>query len=44
VTVGALRQVASLPYFTRNMLVKVLLVAHLAPVARLLGSSGEWPY
>jgi predicted O-methyltransferase YrrM len=44
VTVGALRQVASLPYFTRNMVVKVLLVAHLAPVARLLGSSGEWPY
>ncbi|MFL6206214.1 MAG: class I SAM-dependent methyltransferase [Acidimicrobiales bacterium] len=38
-------QVAQLPWFARNLLVKVLLVAHLGRVARLLGHDGEtWPY
>ena len=42
-SVGA--QVAQLPWFGRNLLVKVLLVAHLGRVARLLGHDGEtWPY
>jgi Methyltransferase domain len=40
---NALRQIAELPWFARNLLVKAALVAHLKPVARLLGSS-EWPY
>jgi Methyltransferase domain len=45
VTVNALRQLAGLPYFARNMLVKVALVARLAPLARLLGNrDGVWPY
>jgi predicted O-methyltransferase YrrM len=38
-------QVAQLPWFARNLLVKVLLVAHLGRVTRLLGHDGEtWPY
>jgi predicted O-methyltransferase YrrM len=42
---SALAQVAQLPWFGRNLLVKVLLVAHLGRVARLLGHDGEtWPY
>jgi hypothetical protein len=39
------RQLAGLPYFVRNLLVKVALEAKLAPVARLLGAGdGQWPY
>jgi predicted O-methyltransferase YrrM len=38
-----LRQVAELPWFARNLAIKVLLLARLRPLARLLGS-GEWPY
>ena len=39
------RQLAGLPYFVRNMSVKVALVAHARPVARLLGHGDEpWPY
>jgi methyltransferase family protein len=39
------RQIAQLPWFGRNLLVKAALVARLRPVARLLGHrSGEWPY
>jgi hypothetical protein len=42
--VNALRQAAELPYFLRNCLVKLALAARLAPVARLLGEHGHWPY
>ncbi|MEZ5343154.1 MAG: class I SAM-dependent methyltransferase [Acidimicrobiales bacterium] len=39
------RQVASLGWFARNVVVKALIVAKLKPVARLLGSDGEsWPF
>ena len=42
---NAARQVAELPWFARNLLVKVALVLRLRPVARLLGHrSGPWPY
>jgi hypothetical protein len=37
------RQAAELPWFARNLAIKVLLVARLRPLARLLGSD-EWPY
>ncbi|HEX3976326.1 MAG TPA: class I SAM-dependent methyltransferase [Solirubrobacteraceae bacterium] len=43
--VNAARQLAGLAYFARNMCVKVALVAHARPVARLLGHGDEpWPY
>jgi hypothetical protein len=38
------RQIGQLPYFTLNVLYKVLLSLHLKGVAKLLGSTGEWPY
>lgn len=39
------RQVAQLPWFARNVVIKVLILARLAPVARLLGHRGSvWPY
>ncbi len=41
---NALRQTAELPYFVRNCVVKLALVARLRPVARLLGEHGDWPY
>jgi predicted O-methyltransferase YrrM len=42
---SALRQVAQLPWFVRGVLIKVLLVARLRPLTRLLGHrTGEWPY
>jgi hypothetical protein len=42
---SALRQLAELPWFARNLLVKAAIVAHLRPVARLLGHrTGPWPY
>jgi predicted O-methyltransferase YrrM len=43
---NALRQLAGLPYFARNMAIKVLIVAKLRPLASLLGlPPGEhWPY
>jgi len=42
---NALHQLAELPWFLRNVLVKVALSAHLRPLARLLGHrSGDWPY
>jgi predicted O-methyltransferase YrrM len=42
---SALRQVAALPWFARNVLVKVALVLRLRPLARALGHpSGDWPY
>jgi hypothetical protein len=42
---NALRQVAELPWFLRNVLVTVALIARLRPLARVLGHrSGDWPY
>lgn len=44
---SALRQLASVPWFVRNLAVKVAVVTHLTPLARLLGHTGEhgpWPY
>jgi predicted O-methyltransferase YrrM len=43
---NALRQAADIPYFVRNGLIKVALVARLRPVARILGQPDEdaWPY
>jgi predicted O-methyltransferase YrrM len=42
---NALRQAAQLPWFARNLVVKLALVAGLRPLARLLGHrSGPWPY
>ncbi len=38
------RQVAELPWFVRNVAIKVLLVLRLPGVAKLLGSDGSWPY
>jgi predicted O-methyltransferase YrrM len=39
------RQVAQLPWFARNLVVKALLVLRLGRVARLLGHDGvTWPY
>jgi predicted O-methyltransferase YrrM len=39
------RQLAGVPYFVRNLLVKVLLVSRLGRLAVLLGHrSGDWPY
>ena len=42
---NAARQLAQLPWFARNVLVKLALVLRVRPLARLLGHrSGEWPY
>jgi hypothetical protein len=42
---NALRQLAELPWFARNLAVKLALVARLRPVARLLRHrDGNWPY
>ena len=42
---NALVQAAQLPWFVRNLLVKVLIVLRLRPVARLLGHrEGPWPF
>lgn len=38
------RQVLELPYFARNLAIKVLIKAKLAPLSRLLGGDGNWPY
>lgn len=39
------RQLAQLPWFARNVVIKVLIVAKLPQAARLLGHTGEnWPY
>ena len=40
-----LRQSAQLPWFVRNVVVKVLIVLHLTPLTRLLGHRGStWPH
>ncbi|MGO9819024.1 MAG: class I SAM-dependent methyltransferase [Solirubrobacteraceae bacterium] len=42
---NALAQLVELPYFVRNGLVKVLLLARLRALAHLLGhGQGDWPY
>lgn len=43
---NAARQLAGLPYFVRNGLIKVALVARMRPLARRLGlhEGDEWPY
>lgn len=42
---SAMRQLAELPWFARNVLIKVLLTCKLGRVTRLLGHDGEtWPY
>jgi hypothetical protein len=42
---NALRQLAELPWFARNLAVKAAIVARLRPLARLLGHrTGPWPY
>ena len=40
----AFRQILELPYFARNVLFKLLILAGLRPVTKLLGGTGEWPY
>lgn len=40
-----MRQLAQLPWFVRNVVIKVLITVKLAPLARLLGHHGtDWPY
>jgi predicted O-methyltransferase YrrM len=42
---NALRQLAQLPWFARNVIVKVAIVTRLRPLARLMGHRGDhWPY
>jgi predicted O-methyltransferase YrrM len=42
---NAARQLAQLPWFARNVLVKLALVAKLRPLARALGHrGGDWPF
>jgi Methyltransferase domain len=42
---NALRQVAQLPWFTKNLALKVLLTVRLGPVIkRVTGRQPEWPY
>lgn len=41
---NAARQLAELPWFVRNVVVKAAILAKLRPVYRALGSDGTWPY
>ena len=42
---NAARQLAQLPWFARNVIVKVAIVTRLRPLARLMGHRGDhWPY
>ena len=41
---NALVQLGGLPYFARNLVVKILIVAKLRPLAALLGCREDWPY
>jgi predicted O-methyltransferase YrrM len=42
---NAARQLVELPWFLRNVLIKVLLLAHLGSLTRLLGhKTRDWPY
>jgi predicted O-methyltransferase YrrM len=42
---NAARQLAQMPWFLRNVIVKVAIVTRLRPLARLMGHRGDdWPY
>jgi predicted O-methyltransferase YrrM len=42
---NAARQLAQLPWFARNVVVKIAIVTRLRPLARLMGHHGDhWPY
>lgn len=41
---NAFRQLLEMPYFLRNLLIKVLITAKLAPLTKVLGGDGQWPY
>jgi predicted O-methyltransferase YrrM len=42
---NALRQLAQLPWFARNVVVKIAILTGFRPLARLMGHRGEhWPY
>jgi predicted O-methyltransferase YrrM len=41
---NAARQAASLPWFVRNVVLKVCITLKLRPLYRVLGSDGTWPY
>ena len=42
---NAARQLAQLPWFVRNVIVKIAIVSGLRPLARLMGHRGDhWPY
>ncbi len=42
---NALRQLAEMPAFARNVAIKVLIVCHMERATRLLGHDGRgWPY
>jgi len=42
---NAAKQLAQIPWFVRNVIIKVLISVKLAPLARLLGHHGsDWPY
>ena len=42
--VDALRHAAQLPWFVRNLAIKVLITVRLGRLTRLLGHKGGWPY
>ena len=41
---NAARQSAQLPWFARNLAIKVLITARMGRLTRLLGHQGGWPY
>ena len=41
---NALRQISELPWFVRNLLIKVLITLRLGRLTRFLGGDGTWPY
>jgi len=42
---NAAKQIAQMPWFVRNVIIKLLITVKLAPLARLLGHHGtDWPY
>jgi hypothetical protein len=41
---NASRQLAQLPWFAKNVIVKVAITLKLRPLYRMLGSDGTWPY
>jgi predicted O-methyltransferase YrrM len=42
---NAARQLGEMPWFLRNVVIKVLITVHLAPLTRLLGHrTRDWPY